>query len=107
MRDVRVVAMAVIGACVLGACGRGDAASAPAAAAKPAATSLASVHADAPGIAWFGNESGMANVRRILARPGRVELTIRFLDPLAGEALANRKTMTAAAQAAIAGALAR
>jgi len=62
-------------------------------------------YADAPGIAWFDDEPGMANVRRILARPGRVELTIRFLEPLAGEALANRKTMTAAAQAAIAEAL--
>jgi 1-acyl-sn-glycerol-3-phosphate acyltransferase len=64
-------------------------------------------YADAPGIAWFGSEPGLANVRRILARPGRVELTIRFLEPLAGEALANRKTMTAAAQAAIAAALAK
>ncbi len=62
-------------------------------------------YADAHDIAWFDNEPGLANVRRILARPGRVELTIRFLEPLAGEALANRKTMTAAAQAAIAGAL--
>ncbi len=61
-------------------------------------------YADAAEIAWF-DEGGMANVRRILARPGRVELTIRFLEPLAGEALANRKTMTAAAQAAITGAL--
>lgn len=52
-------------------------------------------------IAWFGDEPGMANVNRILARPGRVELTIRFLDPLAGDALTNRKTMTAAAQEAI------
>jgi 1-acyl-sn-glycerol-3-phosphate acyltransferase len=60
---------------------------------------------DAPEIAWFGDEPGMANVRRILARPGRVELTIRFLEPLAGAALTNRKTMTAAAQQAIARAL--
>ena len=60
---------------------------------------------DAAEIAWFGNEPGMANVNRILSRPGRVELTIRFLEPLSGEALANRKTMTAAAQAAIAAAL--
>ena len=58
-------------------------------------------YAEMPGIAWFDDEPGMANVRRILARPGRVELTIRFLEPLAGDALANRKTMTAAAQAAI------
>jgi 1-acyl-sn-glycerol-3-phosphate acyltransferase len=62
-------------------------------------------YADAAGIAWFGAEPGMANVRRILARRGRVELTIHFLEPLAGEALADRKAMTAAAQAAIAGAL--
>ncbi len=62
-------------------------------------------YADARDIAWFDGEPGLANVRRILARPGRVELTIRFLEPLAGEALANRKTMTAAAQAAIAEAL--
>jgi lyso-ornithine lipid O-acyltransferase len=60
---------------------------------------------DAPNIAWFGNEPGMANVQKILSRPGRVELTIRFLEPLAGEALENRKTMTAAAQEAIARAL--
>ncbi|HEY6815551.1 MAG TPA: lysophospholipid acyltransferase family protein [Croceibacterium sp.] len=59
---------------------------------------------DAPDIAW-NDEPGMANVRRMLARPGRIELTIRFLEPLAGEALTNRKTMTLAAQAAIAEAL--
>lgn len=63
-------------------------------------------YADAAGIAWVGDEPGMTNVRRMLARPGRIELTIRFLEPLAGEALANRKTMTSAAQAAIAQALA-
>jgi len=60
---------------------------------------------DAPNIAWFGDEPGMANVNRILSGSGRVELTIKFLEPLAGEALTNRKTMTAAAQAAIAEAL--
>ena len=60
---------------------------------------------DAAYIAWFGDEPGLANVHRILARPGRIELTIRVLEPLSGEALANRKTMTAAAQAAIAAAL--
>ena len=55
---------------------------------------------DAAQIAWFNDEPGMANVRKILTRR-RVELTIRFLEPLAGEALANRKTMIAAAQSAI------
>lgn len=62
-------------------------------------------YADARGIAWFGDEPGLANVRRVLARPGRIELTLRFLEPLAGEALADRKAMTAAAQDAIARAL--
>jgi 1-acyl-sn-glycerol-3-phosphate acyltransferase len=62
-------------------------------------------YADAAGIAWFGDEPGMGNVRRVLARRGRVDLTIRFLEPLAGAALENRKTMTAAAQAAVAQAL--
>ena len=60
---------------------------------------------DMPDIAWFGAEPGMRNVRKILSRPGEVELTIRFLEPLSGEALTNRKTMTAAAQQAIARAL--
>jgi len=60
---------------------------------------------DAAEIAWVEGEPGMDNVRRILARPGGVELMIRFLEPLSGGALANRKTMTAAAQAAVAAAL--
>lgn len=61
---------------------------------------------DAPEIAWFDGEPGMANVRKILRRP-RTDLTIRFLEPLTGEALANRKTMTAAAREAIERALAK
>lgn len=62
-------------------------------------------YADAPEIAWHGDEPGLANVRRILARPGRIDLTIRFLDPLEGSVLDHRKTMTGAAQEAIARAL--
>src|SRR6187455_3814008 len=54
--SIRVAAMAAICVCVLGACGRGDAASAPPAQAKPAVSSLASLHADAPGIAWFDGD---------------------------------------------------
>ena len=63
-------------------------------------------YADATQIAWFEGEPGMVNVNKILSRK-RVELTIRYLEPLAGGALTNRKTMTAAAQQAIAGALAK
>jgi len=58
--SIRVAAMAAICVCVLGACGRGDAASAPPAPAKPAVSSLASVHADAPGIAWFDGDVNAA-----------------------------------------------
>jgi 1-acyl-sn-glycerol-3-phosphate acyltransferase len=61
-------------------------------------------YAEAAEIAWFEGEPGMVNVRRILSRR-RVELTIRYLEPLSGEALTNRKTMTAAAREAIARAL--
>jgi len=63
-------------------------------------------YADAPGIAWFDGESGMTNVRKILRRR-RTGLTIRFLEPLSGEALASRKTMTAAARETIVAALAK
>jgi protein disulfide-isomerase len=52
--------LAAICAIVLGGCGRGDAASAPPVPAKPAASSLASVHADAPGIAWFDGDVNAA-----------------------------------------------
>jgi 1-acyl-sn-glycerol-3-phosphate acyltransferase len=62
-------------------------------------------YAEAAEIAWHGAEPGLANVRRILARRRPVDLTIRFLDPLTGTALANRKIMTAEAEQAIAAAL--
>ena len=58
--SIRLVGMAAICAIVLGGCGRGDAASAPPAPAKAAAGNLASVHADAPGIAWFDGDVNAA-----------------------------------------------
>lgn len=66
---------------------------------------VALVYADAPAIAWVGDEPGMRNFLRVMSRTRPVRLTIRFLDPLAGEELANRKTMAAAAQKRIDGAL--
>lgn len=57
-------------------------------------------------IAWAGVEPGMVNFRRILARAKPVELTIHFLEPLAAQVLANRKTMAAAARLAITDAMA-
>lgn len=56
---------------------------------------------DAASIAWVGAEPGLANFLRILASDRPVTLTIHFLSPLAGEALVNRKTIAASAQAAI------
>jgi 1-acyl-sn-glycerol-3-phosphate acyltransferase len=56
---------------------------------------------EAAGVAWVGEEPGLNNILRILARGRAVGLTIRFLPPLVGEALAGRKAIAAAAQAAI------
>ena len=64
-------------------------------------------YTDAPNVCWYGDEPGLTNVRRILSRPGRVELTLHFLEPLAGNELANRKTMTSAVRRAIADTLQR
>jgi 1-acyl-sn-glycerol-3-phosphate acyltransferase len=52
-------------------------------------------------IAWTGSEPGTANFKRILARKRPIVLNVRFLPILSGEALANRKTIAAAAQTAI------
>ncbi|MFC3096712.1 lysophospholipid acyltransferase family protein [Alteraurantiacibacter palmitatis] len=60
---------------------------------------------DAAEIAWVGDEPGLANFRRIMARTRPIYLTIRFLEPLSGAELTNRKTMAAAAQARVAAAL--
>jgi 1-acyl-sn-glycerol-3-phosphate acyltransferase len=61
---------------------------------------------DAEAIAWVGAEPGLRNAATILARTRPVHLTLRFLPPLSGDALADRKAMAAAARAAIARALA-
>ena len=62
-------------------------------------------YAEAATIAWVDHEPGLRNVLRILARLRYVHLTIRYGAPLAGAQLADRKAMTAAAQAAVARAL--
>ncbi len=59
----------------------------------------------AAAIAWVGEEHGLHNFLRILARSRPVVLTVRFLPPLEGAALANRKTIAAAAREAMAAAL--
>ena len=54
---------------------------------------------DAASIAWVGDEHGLDNFKRILARRWPVQIGVRFLPPLTGEALANRKTIAATARA--------
>jgi hypothetical protein len=56
---------------------------------------------EAASIAWVGEEHGLDNFMRILARRRPVELTVHFLTPLSGDALTNRKTMAAAAREAL------
>ena len=60
---------------------------------------------DVGDIAWVGDEPGMDNFFRIMARTRPIYLTIRFLEPLADDELTNRKTMAAAARGRIAAAL--
>ncbi len=62
---------------------------------------------DAEAIAWIGEEHGVDNFKRMLARLRPIRLTLAFLPPLAGEALADRKAISAAAREAIAAAMAR
>lgn len=62
---------------------------------------------DAARIAWVGEEHGLDNFLRILARLRPVRLTMHFLPPLEGPDLADRKAISAAARAALAGALPR
>lgn len=62
---------------------------------------------DVPQVSWVGDEPGLDNFKRILSRVRPVKLDVHFLTPLAGEELTNRKTMTAASQKAIAGAMAQ
>jgi 1-acyl-sn-glycerol-3-phosphate acyltransferase len=56
---------------------------------------------EAAHIAWIGEEPGLDNFLRILARGRAVKLTIHFLPPLAGAQLDNRKTIAAAAREAM------
>lgn len=56
---------------------------------------------EGPAIAWTGTEHGLDNFKRILSRSKPIVLNLRFLPILSGEALTNRKTIAAAAHAAI------
>lgn len=58
-------------------------------------------YGDAAEIAWVGDEPGLENFKRLMARTKPLRLTVHFLPPLTGEALTNRKTIAQAAREAI------
>jgi 1-acyl-sn-glycerol-3-phosphate acyltransferase len=58
--------------------------------------------AEAADIAWAGDEPGLANVLRVLARSRPVDTTVHLLAPLAAEQRGDRKAIAAAAREAIA-----
>jgi 1-acyl-sn-glycerol-3-phosphate acyltransferase len=63
---------------------------------------VALIYDEAEAIAWVGGEPGLSNASKVLARTRPVHLTLRFLPPLTGPALTDRKAMAAAAREAIA-----
>ncbi len=59
----------------------------------------------AASIAWVGEEHGVDNFLKILARRRPVKLTVHFLTPLEGEQVRDRKAMSIAAREAMLNAL--
>ena len=59
----------------------------------------------APRIGWVGDEPGLANALRLLARPGTFALKIHFLAPFAPTDFPGRKAIAAEARARIEAAL--
>jgi 1-acyl-sn-glycerol-3-phosphate acyltransferase len=55
-------------------------------------------------LSWIGDESGLANVRKVLARRGTTTVTLQFLAPV-DPATGDRKALAAAARAEIVEAL--
>ena len=52
-------------------------------------------------IAWIGEEGALANVRKVLSRPGTTPVTIRFLAPVDPAIAGDRKALATAARAEI------
>jgi 1-acyl-sn-glycerol-3-phosphate acyltransferase len=51
--------------------------------------------------AWIGDEAYELSVTRFLERPGRLDVTIRFLDPIDPAAAGDRKKLAAMARAEV------
>jgi 1-acyl-sn-glycerol-3-phosphate acyltransferase len=68
----------------------------------PAGTAVQPVWIDygpeASVIAWFGEETGITNFVRVLARARALRVVVHFLAPIAGAERASRKTIAAAAR---------
>lgn len=62
---------------------------------------------DPRAIAWVGEEPGLANFLRILARSKPLPVTLHFLEPFDPAQAGNRKAIAARAQAAITSAMQR
>jgi 1-acyl-sn-glycerol-3-phosphate acyltransferase len=58
-----------------------------------------------PEIGWLGDESGVNNALRVLARPSSFRVGIRFLEPFSPAEFVGRKAIAAEARARIAAAL--
>lgn len=56
-------------------------------------------------LAWIGNESALANARRVLSRPGTVPVAIHFLAPIDPAEAGDRKALAVTARAEIQAAL--
>lgn len=61
---------------------------------------------DSARIAWVGDDHGLDNFLRILARAQPISLTVHFLPTLGADQTRNRKTIAASAQQAIGDAMA-
>jgi 1-acyl-sn-glycerol-3-phosphate acyltransferase len=51
--------------------------------------------------AWIGDEAYELSVTRFLERPGRLDVTIRFLEPIEPAEAGDRKKLAAMARAAV------
>lgn len=60
---------------------------------------------EAPAIAWVGDEPGVNNFKRIVARREPIELTIHLLPPLSEKEVADRKLAASTAREALASTL--
>ena len=71
---------------------------------QPVAIDFGAAFADA---VWVGDEPYGRNAKRILSRPGKLPVTLRFLAPIDPHAAGDRKILAARSQAAVAEALAQ